>query len=58
MKRGRWWSLWKKFEHWLVIFIIFMTCGGWFLVQWAMIGEPPRGMSDDVPACTDSYGRC
>jgi hypothetical protein len=55
MKR---WDVWKKIEHWLVIVIIVMTCGGWFIVQWVQIGEPPHGTGGESPECTDAYGRC
>jgi len=42
-------KLWKRIEHWLVIIILVMTCGGWWIVQWYTGGGIPLGSGEDAP---------
>jgi hypothetical protein len=60
MKRDRWWRIWKKIEHWLVIAIfLFAVVGGLLSNIFSEELGMQKQAGDDAPAaCADPYGRC
>lgn len=60
MKRDRWWPIWKKIEHWIVVaLILFTVVGGPICIIFSDELGLQKQAGDDAPAaCTDTYGRC